>query len=124
VAKGWQKIHKERFREAMKGSGGNKTIIAHRLACNRATVDNYLKKHEDLLQAFEDESEKVCDLVESRFIKTCLEGSERAMMFYLDRKGRKRGWGREPGQQAATPNAAPGSGLSEEELSKIARGGE
>lgn len=51
--------------EAMKGTGGIKTVIAQRLGCHRHTVDNYIERYVTVAQAYENERETVADFAES-----------------------------------------------------------
>jgi hypothetical protein len=51
--------------EAIKGTGGIKTVIAQRLGCHRHTVDNYIERYTTVAQAYEDERETVADFAES-----------------------------------------------------------
>jgi len=55
--------------EAMKGTGGIKTVIAQRLGCHRHTIDNYIERYPTVAQAYEDERETVADFAESVVIQ-------------------------------------------------------
>lgn len=55
--------------EAMKGTGGIKTVIAQRLGCHRHTIDNYIERYSTVAQAYEDERETVADFAESVVIQ-------------------------------------------------------
>ena len=55
--------------DAIKGTGGVKTVIAQRLGCHRHTVDNYIARYVTVRQAYEDEMETVGDFAESVLIQ-------------------------------------------------------
>jgi len=60
-----RKYTTEQMIDAIKGTGGVKTVIAQRLECHRHTVDNYIERHPTVKRAYEAERETVADFAES-----------------------------------------------------------
>jgi predicted transcriptional regulator len=83
---------KEKLLKAIKGSFGIKVNIANKLGCSRPTVDNWLKKDEDVRKAYESELENTIDKVENQLIQNISNGDNTALLFFLKCKGRQRGW--------------------------------
>jgi hypothetical protein len=59
----------------------------------RATHYKWLKKDHEYRAAVEDISEDTMDLVESKLLDAINDGKEKSIHYYLDCKGRKRGYG-------------------------------
>lgn len=97
---------------AIKGSGGIKQTVADRLGVHRNTIDRYLNRFPAAMQAYQDEVEAQGDYAETvliwqlheqeatgdvdkngNAIKKPTEESVDTAKWYLDRKGRKRGYG-------------------------------
>jgi hypothetical protein len=97
------KVSAEQVIEAIKGTGGIKTVIAQKLGVVRMSVDRYLKRWPSVLEAYEAEAESVGDMAESvvvtniklalehqREFRTQQDGSD--ARWYLARKCRDRGF--------------------------------
>lgn len=67
---------------AIEGSGGNKTVIAKRLGVSRSHVYTLLDKFATANDAYEQESRRVADGIESTAHKLALEGNT-ALIIYL-----------------------------------------
>jgi AcrR family transcriptional regulator len=66
--------------------------IAQSLGVARSTVYYWIHSDEDLEQAFSDARESTLDVVESKYFKAAVEGSERAQEFLLKTLGKDRGY--------------------------------
>ena len=86
--------------KAVKGSYGNVSFIARRLGVSRMTVYRRIYASPKLMEAFEEETQSLMDNAENELmaimnpatnedVRTRLE----AVKFFLDRKGKSRGWG-------------------------------
>lgn len=69
MGKPQEKFTAARVIEAIKGTGGVKTVIAQRLDCHRHTVDNYIARYVTVRRAYENECETVGDFAESVLIQ-------------------------------------------------------
>lgn len=79
--------------EAIKDTGGIKTEVCKRLQCSRKTVYNYINKYPEVAEAFEEEEDKVLDMAESSLFALIQNGDTAAIFYYLNNKGKKRGYG-------------------------------
>jgi hypothetical protein len=99
------KGNKERFRlkdveEALLGSAGIVAAAAEKLKqqyrrpCTSQTVRNYMARHPSLKAAIEEAVEVNLDLAETKLLTALNEGAEWAVKFYLEMKGKHRGYTR------------------------------
>jgi len=58
-------VSRAKIMEAIRGSGGNISLIAERAGCSRDTLYRRIKKYEGIRQAFQDECDRVLDVAES-----------------------------------------------------------
>lgn len=79
------------------GSGGIVTTIAKRLGCDWHTANEWCHsdKHPALLQAMQDEKNRVLDGMESTVVTAGLTGDLQSAMWYLTKIGKHRGYGDE-----------------------------
>ena len=88
------KLNITKFREALIDSMGNITTIASRCQVQRLTVYRLIEKYPHLKKELEDEVNRITDLVEKNLKIMALKKNFKAMKFYLESKGRDRGYGR------------------------------
>lgn len=94
------KITIKKFKECVKDSRGNLTLIANRLNVARSTVYDYIKKegNEWAKQLIEDEAWKPYDIVHGKVQQIAIqkeEGWAIRTMLLEHKKGRELGYGRE-----------------------------
>jgi len=77
---------------AMEGTGGIKTTIAANLGCNRKTVDRYIERYPTVKDAYDEECDRVGDIVESNIVKKCRDGDVTMLIFYAKTKLKNRGY--------------------------------
>lgn len=87
------KFKVETILEAIKDTGGLKTEVCNKLKCGRRTIYNYIEKHPEIKAAFEEEEEKVLDMAEGNLFAMIQNGDLSAIFYYLNNKGKKRGYG-------------------------------
>lgn len=97
--KSYNKITKDKFTEAIKGSYGIISNIARKLGCTRRTIYYFLDKEDnkDLKILIDEEKEILLDLAESNLFKS-LKSKDKyerkwSTMFILNTFGAKRGYG-------------------------------
>lgn len=78
--------------EAIQGSNGIITNIAHRLGCSRATALRFVNKWECTRQALDDETQSVLDAAESKLFQQMNNSEPWAVQFLLKTKGKHRGY--------------------------------
>jgi len=78
--------------KALIASGGFKSEAARKLGCSTRTIYNYINKDEKLKDLIWDIEEQYLDLAEANIIKRLRDGDFEASKFYLERKGRSRGY--------------------------------
>lgn len=85
--------------KAVRGSHGNLSFIAERLGINRRTLYRYRLRHPELQRVITSEEEAFADKVEDKLAALMNSGdpnvSFNAVKFFLQTKGRKRGYGDE-----------------------------
>ncbi|MBE6368901.1 MAG: hypothetical protein E7056_01920 [Lentisphaerae bacterium] len=79
--------------EACKGCLGILEDARKQLGVSRRTFYNYRQRWPEVQQVIEDEQERGLDFAESKLLHLVKGGDFRAIAFYLERKGRHRGWG-------------------------------
>ena len=98
------KASPERMIKAIDGSGGLKRVIAERLGCSYSTVDDALRKEgeewDDVRLALKIERERIGDIAEETVAETMVQRLDLSVAsttarWYLDRKHRDRGYGKE-----------------------------
>lgn len=88
----------EQVLEAIKDTGGIKTEVCQRLNCGRRTIYLYIDRFPEIKAAFEEEEEKVLDMAESSLFAMIQNGDLTAIFYYLNNKGRRRGYGAPSGK--------------------------
>jgi len=81
------------FIEAIKGSGGIVTTIAHRVGCTWHTAKKYIDTHPTVAKAYLDEQESILDMAEGVVFKNIRDGDTQDAKWYLSKKGKHRGYG-------------------------------
>lgn len=89
------KINNKNFEKACKGSGGVGAVVARVLGVTRQAIYIYLKRHPEMKEFLDDESQQILDIAEHNINKEILAGDIKASWWaLLNRKeGRARGYG-------------------------------
>jgi hypothetical protein len=82
----------QEFIDAIPGTGGIITKIAAKVGCSWHTAKKYIDNYATVLQAYNDECEKVLDMAESVVIQKIVEEDEQTAKWYLGMKGGDRGY--------------------------------
>ena len=82
----------EEYLKAIEGSGGIYSIVAERLGVNRVTAWRRIKNNKVLLDAMEQETERMGDVAEAMLFKKIKQGDMTALIFYLKTKHKHRGY--------------------------------
>lgn len=80
------------FIEAIKGTGGIKSVVAKKLGCDWSTVNNYAKRHPTIQAALIAEDESVTDLAEAKALALINSEYWPAIKYRLETKGKGRGY--------------------------------
>lgn len=80
--------------EALHKAGGIQTEAARALGVGRQQVSDMVARHEVLQKAIEEATETMLDEAEYNVHDAIKEGDLDVSKFFLDRKGKKRGYGR------------------------------
>ena len=86
------RLTKERVIEALKQNKGVVTNAARALECSRSSIYNYINKHSDVKEAFDDINEGTIDKVEQKMLDLIDEGNPTLIIFYLKTKAKHRGY--------------------------------
>jgi len=98
------KLSKERIRKAIPGSIGTYAAIARKCNVSRSAITQFLQKEENqnLVEEINEEREKITDIVEEQLMKSIKKGNFRAIKFFLETKGKSRGYGKKQGIESNT----------------------
>lgn len=88
-----RKCTRKRVIKAIQGSGGIISTIAGRCEVEWHTIQRYIDTDEIIRQAYENECDKILDMAESVVLGAIKEKDVRTTMWYLENKGRNRGYG-------------------------------
>ena len=128
---GKAKKTKAQVLEAIRGSGGLRSAIMARLGVTAyATLRAYLERWPEAREELEQEEERCLDEAENKLLELIRSGSLGAIMYYLNNKGKRRGysWNSRDGQRPEEKNGnagvlvAPGM-LGDDEWEKAAQKG-
>lgn len=89
------KVNREEWRRVISNAGGVVTIVAHKLGISRQTVLRVRKALPWVNEAFNEASAVCTDLAESVILEELRQGNPKVAMWFLERKGKDRGYGRE-----------------------------
>lgn len=89
----------ERFKvaqvaEALRRTAGLASAAAEVLRCDPSTIRGYMRRHPQLRQIAEETVETMMDLAESKLYAAINGGDDWAVKFYLETKGKGRGYTR------------------------------
>lgn len=73
---------------------GNVTVAAEKSNISRDSHYRWLNENEKYCEAVDMVTERNIDFVEGKLMKGIQEGSERLITYYLDNKGKSRGYGK------------------------------
>lgn len=90
-----KRITQEQWVDAVKQSSGIVTAVAARLGVTRQHVSQHRKDHPWLQEAFDEALHLSLDLAETNIQAAISSGNLKVTMWFLERKGKARGWGRE-----------------------------
>lgn len=82
----------QQFIDAIPGSGGIISVIAKRVGCAWHTASKYIEDYPTIQAAYDDETESLIDLAESTVLKAIQGGDVGAAKWYLQTKGKSRGY--------------------------------
>lgn len=85
----------------LKGIEGHLPLItiAKKIGCSRKALAEYIHKNADLQLAFTDSKDAMDDLAETKLFDKIQKGDMQALMFYMPRKMRHRGYGDQPPEE-------------------------
>ena len=73
----------KQFVEAIPGTGGIMTAIAHRVGCDWHTARNFIDRHPSVRAAYDAECESVLDMAEAKTIEAIRDGDGQMIRYYL-----------------------------------------
>ncbi|MEQ8448237.1 MAG: hypothetical protein RIB97_00985 [Nitratireductor sp.] len=86
------KLSIARVKTALEQAGGIRTIAASLLNCHRSTLHTYLTRHPTLLVFADEIEETIKDIAEAEVIKAIRAGDMQTARWYLELKGKDRGY--------------------------------
>lgn len=99
------RLSKDKILEACVGCNGIADAVRQKLGISRRAFYNYRQRWPEIQQAIDDELEVGLDAAESQLMKLVKQKDFRAIAFFLERRGRARGWGAQ--QQLAVKSETP-----------------
>ena len=98
-------LTKQQVLDACVGCMGICADVHRKLGISRRAFYNYRQKWPEVQQAIDDELQRGLDFAESQLLQLIAAKDFRAISFYLERKGRDRGWGAQ--QQISLQGTTP-----------------
>ena len=95
----------ERVTAALQNAAGIKSAAAHMLGVHRVTLYRFISENPELERVAQECDEQTLDLAESKMITAIKNDDFQMIRFYLERKGRHRGYGHK--QEISGPNGGP-----------------
>jgi len=89
------RLTKEQVLKACEGSMGVLAPIYKKLGISRSAFYWYRKRYPEVEKFIQDELNRGLDYAESKLLELISEKDFRAISFYLERKGKDRGWGQQ-----------------------------
>jgi len=86
------KFTKKQVIEALRKGGGFKSKAAQFLGCHEQTMQKFFKRWPDLNKVLEGIDDKYLDMAEFSLLKQVRKENTQATIFYLSRKGKRRGY--------------------------------
>ena len=83
---------KKRALEALEKTLGNISQASKISSIPRSTIYKWLKEDQDFKQSFENIAEVAVDFAESRLFENIKKGKEVSIIYYLNNRGKKRGY--------------------------------
>ena len=74
---------------------GNVSEAAKKASVDRKSHNNWMHNNDKYRETFEEIEERNLDLSESKLLINVNKGNQKAIQFHLERKGKKRGYGKE-----------------------------
>ena len=87
-----QKFTVTEFLEAIKGTGGIKSVVAKKLGCDWITVHRYAARYPTIQAALDAEDESITDLAEAKALALINSEYWPAIKYRLETKGKGRGY--------------------------------
>ena len=87
------RVSKQEILDAIPKSGGILSVIARRAGISVRSLYDYRIKWPEINEAIKDSEEESLDLAESQLMDLVKMGNLKAIRYYLDNRGKKRGWG-------------------------------
>lgn len=115
------RINRKDFEVACKGSGGVGAVVARALGVTRQAIYAYLKRHPEMKEVLDEESQQILDIAEHNVDKEIIAGNtEVSMWALLNRKeGKARGYGsKQVMENTGSPTTIQFIEMSSEEIKK------
>ena len=74
------------FIQAIDGSGGIISTIAAKVGCSWATAQKWIKEYPTVVQAYEDECQRINDMAQSVLMKSIKDGNTQDAKWWLSKK--------------------------------------
>lgn len=101
-------IKKEMMLKALVDTKSNISAACERVGINRWTHYDWLQRDEDYAKKVEAVGEKLIDSIETLFLRSTIESDDRrSMRWFLERKGRHRGYGRVEKRELSGEDGGP-----------------
>lgn len=97
------KFTAEQVAEALRKSSGIKAAAARALGCDWKTVDRYVRTYATVRQAHDEATEVLLDVAEGHLASAVRRGEWEQVKYYLNAKGKSRGYGIERRQVENDP---------------------
>jgi len=101
------KLTNEMVLDAMRRAAGIKSAAARALGVTRQTIYNYIIAHPEIKPQIDEICEITLDMAESKVYQAINEGDGQMVRWFLDRRGRSRGYGQTTRSEVTGKDGAP-----------------
>ena len=86
---------------ALRKTNGNISLAARQLGVERNTVQHYIREYPTVRQAHDEAAAHITDMAEGHLVAGVMKGDWDRVRYWLENKGRERGYGRGPATDPA-----------------------
>lgn len=88
---------------ALKDTNGNMSLAARRLKVTRAAIAYYVREYPTVKAAHDEAAAQITDYAEGHLVAGVIKGDWDRVKYWLENKGRERGYGRGPTNEQIPP---------------------
>jgi Bacterial regulatory protein, Fis family len=97
----------EQVIDALRDTNGNMSLAARKLKVTRAAIAYYVREYPTVRAAHDEAAAYVSDIAEGHLVNGVIKGDWDKVRYWLETKGKERGYGRSSSVEIAGPGGGP-----------------